>query len=128
MAADAHTRILLVDDDGPVRGLIRRILPASAFEVIEAESMEGALARVATETSPVDLLLTDVVMAGGMGPELGRRLRERWPGLPIIYMSGYDRTMVARHGVVPDDRFLTKPFAPQRLRSAVHDALGWPPP
>jgi DNA-binding response OmpR family regulator len=128
MTHDARTRILLVDDDGPIRGLIRRILAPAAFELLEAESMDSALARVSSEPSPIDLLLTDVVMTGGMGPELGRRLRERWGGLPIIYMSGYDRTVVARHGVVAADAFLMKPFTAESLRAAVDDALGRPPP
>jgi len=119
-----HPRILVVDDDAPVRTLVRRILVPRLFDLLEAESLDAALALVSNGAPPVDLLLTDVVMPRGTGPALAVRLHEKWPGLPVLYMSGYPRDTLAKHGLTAEDAFLLKPFTPQTLREGIARLLG----
>ena len=71
-----------------------------------------------------DLLLTDVIMPGMDGKELHGHLEARRPGLPVLYMSGYSRDVIAQHGVLDDEiRYLQKPFTVRDLLQSVRDAL-----
>ncbi len=115
-------RILLVDDEADVRGLTRRRLEAEGFTVIEAGSGAEALALLG-DGGEVDLLLTDVVMPGMTGPELARRVDERLPGLPVLYISGFAEDPAIQDADVADLRFLAKPFEAHQLRAAVQGAL-----
>jgi PAS domain S-box-containing protein len=111
-------RLLLVEDEPAVRRLVTRMLERHGYEVLVAEDGEEALAHAAGGGEPVDLLVSDVVMPGMSGPDLARRLRESWPGLAVLFVSGYPRDF--RPGNAPDDdAFLSKPFSQQQLLRAV---------
>ncbi|MBT4489328.1 MAG: PAS domain S-box protein [Rhodospirillaceae bacterium] len=103
--------ILAVEDDAGLRELIEDMLQDLGYAVIVAGT--GRLALDILSTTPrVDLLLTDVVLPGGVsGPELAQAaLRER-ADLKVLYMSGYTQDAIARHGRLdPDLELLTKPF------------------
>jgi DNA-binding response OmpR family regulator len=72
----------------------------------------------------VDLLVTDVVLPEMSGEELAERMRELQPGLPVLYVSGCDDEIVARHGVVESHTpLLQKPFDTQALLARVREAL-----
>lgn len=76
------------------------------------------------EVARVDLLLTDVIMPGMSGIELGTKLRETNPGLPILYMSGYTASALEHHGPIgAGETFIQKPFTPESLGSAIRRAL-----
>jgi two-component system cell cycle sensor histidine kinase/response regulator CckA len=63
-------------------------------------------------------------MPGGSGPELTRRLVERWPALKVIYMSGYTEEAIAHHGVLdPGIAFLHKPFTAETLERKIREVL-----
>ncbi len=114
--------LLVVEDEASVRELAVRLLRASGYEVIEAAGGEEALE--ALDEGPVDLLLTDVVMAGMSGRELAERLTASRPELPVLFMSGYTDDIVVRHGVARDGRsFLPKPFTRETLLRAVSEAI-----
>ncbi len=119
----AAATILVVDDERPVRELIRSILSASGHRVLVAESGSDALVLSLDEEGPIDLLVTDVAMPGLSGPELVERIRVRRPDLPVIYVSGYPGD-----GIPQDrsSRFLPKPFAPDDLLRRVHETLQAP--
>ena len=119
-------RILLVDDDASMRGVVRRMLRTTACELLEAESLSAALKVAAKATGPVDLLLSDVVMPHGNGPTLAARLREQWQELRVLYMSGYDRQTLNARGLLGETPVIIKPFTPQVLREAVQLALAGP--
>ena len=119
--APSTPTVLVVDDDPQVLRVVRRILGGQALIMIEAESLTSAIALAAT-TTRIDLLLTDCVMPGGSGVEVARRLRETWPDLRVLYMSGYDAERFLEQGVAPD-RFVRKPFSVPALREAVGRAL-----
>jgi len=115
--------ILLAEDEAPVRTLARILLERSGYTVVEAGSPAEAEQRA--ETMPtIDLLLTDVMMPGGTGPELFRLLSARRPSLRALFMSGYaepdlfDRAAVAHAGA-----FLAKPFSRDELIRRVREAL-----
>jgi CheY-like chemotaxis protein len=73
----------------------------------------------------VDMLLTDVIMPGGMrGPDLAREVRKRRRRMKILYMSGYTEHMALRNGMVePDVPLLTKPFQKRELAAKVRAVL-----
>ena len=79
-------RILVVDDDGAIRGAIRKVLTLEGFEVIEA--MNGRDAIASYREQPVELVITDIWMPDKDGLEVIRELRQISPDLPMIAMSG----------------------------------------
>jgi len=123
-------RVLVVDDEGLVRSLLRRALEAEGFEVVEAASGDEALARLpAAESAPeVDAVLLDLTMPGSDGGVVLRKLRARHPALPVALMSGYapeDATRALR-GQHPD-AFLEKPFRLEDLLGVLRRMLGAAP-
>jgi CheY-like chemotaxis protein len=121
-----HETILLVEDDEAVRDTIGHELVVLGYKVIEAGNGPEAL-RVAEEQPRrrIDLLLTDVVMPEMDGCTLAARLRERQPGLKVIFSSGYARD--AALGQSPrrnGDGFLPKPYNTAALVHTICDVLG----
>jgi DNA-binding response OmpR family regulator len=123
MTEIAPIRILVVDDESAVRRIVRRILSAPPFEVLDADGVQPALDLASQMSDPVDLLLTDVVMPGGTGASLADALRAKWAGLRVLFMSGYTRDAMAMQGVAAEEAFLAKPFTPETLRDGVRRAL-----
>ncbi|MDB4905745.1 MAG: Blue-light-activated protein [Gemmatimonadetes bacterium] len=104
-------RLLVVDDEAPLRMALARLLGRRGYEVMEADSGAVALQLLAEPGNEVDVVLTDVFMPGMGGRELAERLAEQRPGLPVVFMSGYTADEVLRRGLM-DARtpFLQKPF------------------
>jgi two-component system, cell cycle sensor histidine kinase and response regulator CckA len=117
--------ILLVEDDAAVRRLARRVLDRRGYRVLEAASGADALAVWEAEPGRVDLLLTDLVMPGGMsGHELARELCARQPALKVIYTSGYTDDIVNRRlRLDPGSDLLQKPYPAHQLAIAVRRCL-----
>ena len=115
--------ILLAEDEAPVRALARVILQRAGYTVIEAATPAEAEAR-SLSMPTIDLLLTDVVMPGGTGPELFRRLSARRPTLRVLFMSGYaERDLFDRAAVTHTGAFLPKPFSKDELIARVRETL-----
>jgi CheY-like chemotaxis protein len=113
---EASRTILVVDDDATVRLLLQRLLTEAGYEVTSATSGLEALQAALEAQPPVDLAITDIRMPHMDGWELARRLGERWPGLPILYLSGYTSELSR----LPQSEktaaaFLRKPFDPDEL-------------
>ena len=116
--------VLVVEDEVLVRDLCARLLEAEGYTVLVAESGTEALGLLERHAARVRLVLTDVAMAGIGGRELGRRLGEIRPGLPVLYMSGYPVDEVVRRGLLQEHQpFLQKPFVPAALADAVRSLL-----
>ncbi len=117
--------ILIVEDEAPVRVLSRKVLEREGYQVIEADSGPSALQLWQTHRHQVDLLLTDMVMPGGLsGYELAEQLRADKPGLKVIYNSGYTDDMLGDNSPLRDNpNFMEKPFAPQKLLQQVRNCL-----
>jgi CheY-like chemotaxis protein len=122
-AAQPGAIILLVEDEPAVRAVAARSLELGGFRVLQASGGAAALELMDGREQP-DLVLTDMMMPGIGGAELGRRLRERWPELPILFMSGYSVEDLRRQGAIGLERvMLQKPFTPEGLVRSVTAAL-----
>ena len=124
-AAGGTERVLLVEDEAPVRDYARRVLENGGYEVLEAGSGEGALRIATAERGTIHLLLTDVVMPGMGGPELSSRVTGLRPSIRTLFISGYGRPALERRGALSGATpLLGKPFDGAELLSAVRAVLG----
>lgn len=115
--------ILVVDDDDPVRVMLARLLRTHGYRVLQAA--HAAEARAIIESQPVDLVVSDIVMPGESGIELRRSLAERFPGLPVILISGYSAEGPAEFAArTPRTLFVQKPFAAEPFLRLVESVLG----
>ena len=118
----APITVLLVDDDDQVRGFCRSLLTANGFTVLEAHNGLEALLTSVQQHGAIDLLMTDLVMPGISGIELGRTFNQLWPAVNVLYMSGSGRE-TAGDPLPADSVFLPNPFAPDALVKAIGSAL-----
>jgi PAS domain S-box-containing protein len=121
--ARGHETVLLVEDERAIRDLLTRALTRQGYQVIAAEDGEAALAAAAAHPGEIDLLLTDVVMPRMRGPEVARRLRERAPALPVLFMSGYTAEDTLEGGTLALSEFIAKPFTTDDLGRRVRALL-----
>ena len=117
--------VLVAEDEESVRMLVDTVLTTAGFRVLLASSGVEAAEMLATLDTPIDLLITDIIMPGMIGPDLARLALERFPQARVLYITGY-----ATHSAVPagflqaDDALLQKPFLPEQLLAKVHERLG----
>ncbi len=113
--------VLLVEDDGEVRRWVASALEALGYRVLQATDAGAALELLESPPAQrIDLLLTDVVLSGGMtGRELAEALAARRPGVPALFTSGYPREGRAARESVD----LEKPYELERLASLVRSAM-----
>ena len=126
-AAGGAEMILLVEDESAVRSLLTQVLQRHGYNLIVAEHPEAALAMAAARTGRIDLIISDVVMPGGTGPELVETLRATQPRLRALFISGYADALLSKHGGLPRDaHFLQKPFTAIDLLIKVRQILTLP--
>jgi CheY-like chemotaxis protein len=116
----------VVDDEDSVRRLACRMLTWTGFQTLEARHGREALAAIEEHAGPVHLVLTDVKMPGMTGRELGRHIEQRWPGKPVLYMSGFASEVFGGGLLEPGDPFLAKPFSQDDLAAKVRGLLHSP--
>ncbi|MCK6439720.1 MAG: ATP-binding protein [Planctomycetes bacterium] len=116
--------ILLVEDEALVRDFATLALTSQGYTVLAASSAEMAL-ELAHDYGPlVRLMVTDVVMPGMSGTELARKLTARFPGLRVLFMSGYTENAIVHHGVLANGiNFLQKPLSATALCAKVRQVL-----
>jgi DNA-binding NtrC family response regulator len=116
--------LLLVEDDESVRAFLTRVLERHGYRVIAAEHQAAALSLVHAHSAMIDLVIADIVMPGGTGPELVRALHEVQPGVPALYISGYADAVIAQQATSPKARhFLQKPFTAPELLTRIRQIL-----
>jgi signal transduction histidine kinase len=117
--------VLLVEDDAKVRLSVAEQLRTLGYRVIEAANGPAALGELEAGTQPFDLMLTDVVMPGGLhGDALAAAVAERWPQVKVVFMSGYtDNSNELRGRLDPDVLLLDKPFHRRDLAQLLRLAL-----
>lgn len=123
--AGGHETILVVEDEPGLRSMVRLALGSRGYQVLEASDAPAALQLWKQHRSRVDLVLTDMIMPGGMtGSQLIETLRKDQPGLKAILMSGYPGEVASfEKNLRPGDRMLAKPFGPLTLARAVRECL-----
>lgn len=116
--------ILVVEDDADLRTMAISMLRSLGYLTLEAGTAKIAL-EILRETTGVNLLLTDMVLPGGMnGRALADWAREQNPNLPVLYMSGYTKDAIIHQGRVDEQvQLLEKPFRRADIASAVRKAL-----
>ncbi len=116
--------ILVVEDEPQVRSIVRGILTRAGYTVLEAEHGAAALELCHRATTPIQLVLTDVVMPVMSGRELVERLATVLPGAKVLFMSGYTDDTVVHHGVLDQGiAYLQKPIVPDALTKKVREVL-----
>ena len=117
--------ILLVEDEEGVRSLIQLVLRRSGYTVLEAHNAEDALKICEGTTTPIHLLLTDLVLPRMTGRELAERIGSLRQGIRTLFMSGYTDDEILKHGVL-DSRtaFLQKPFSMESMLQKIREVLG----
>lgn len=122
--AQQQTTILLVEDDGDVAPILVEMLEEEGYRVLSAASAREALALCDRHPGPIDLLVTDVVMPLMTGTQLADLLSARYPGLRILFVSGFgDVSAGCARTAVSKVRCLPKPIGGSRLIAAVQSML-----
>jgi two-component system cell cycle sensor histidine kinase/response regulator CckA len=120
---EAAKRVLVVEDEEVVRGLVRQVLEGQGYVVLVAQDGQEAIELAGRNT--IDVLLTDLTMPNVGGREVAERLRETQPGLKVVYMSGYVEDGLTG-ALPPATSFLGKPFTFSELTETVRHLLTSP--
>ena len=120
----AETTILVVDDDAMMHPLVGRTLRNEGFHVWAASGANAARQVLGRIPGALDLVLSDVAMPGGMGPQLAADIRKAHPSVRLLYMSSYSRKDLLGHGIdLGKEDLLAKPFMPAELIARVGASL-----
>jgi CheY-like chemotaxis protein len=119
--------ILVVEDEEVVLTMVTRFLWEHGFRTLEARNGAEALHLAKLSRAHLSLVITDVMMPVMDGRELGRRLAQELPELPVLYISGYVAGDVFNRDGPTASSFLRKPFTDDELRLKVLDLLGASP-
>jgi len=116
--------ILVVEDEGLLRKLIRTSLQSLGYEALDASCPKEALRIAREHAGRIHLLMTDIIMPEMNGRELARRVEELRPGIRCLFTSGYTDDTIARRGVLEAGiHFLAKPFTLQTLSESIRETL-----
>jgi signal transduction histidine kinase/ActR/RegA family two-component response regulator len=117
--------LLVVEDETPLRELVVNILELCGYKIFQAVNGLEALQIWSEQKGKIDLLLTDMVMPGGIsGRQLAERLQAEDPELKVIYTSGYSPGMAGKDiALLEGWNFLAKPYPPSRLAQVVRECL-----
>jgi two-component system cell cycle sensor histidine kinase/response regulator CckA len=115
-------RILLVEDEEPVRMVAERALARAGYTITTAADGEEGLEKF--RAGDFDLVVSDVVMPTMDGPAMAREIRKAAPSLPILFMSGYAEDHLRREIDMENMHFIPKPFSVQQISEKVGAVLG----
>jgi two-component system, cell cycle sensor histidine kinase and response regulator CckA len=117
--------VLVVEDDDSVRIPTTEFLKMEGFKILQARTGPEAIQVVQRNRSPLDLLITDIVMPGMSGPEVAEKLIEMHPDLKVLFMSGdVDKAAAWNDFAKSGHAMLEKPFRLNMLNDKIHDLLG----
>jgi CheY-like chemotaxis protein len=124
-AVRGNETILLVEDEPQVRSLTRSMLARQGYRILDAASGADALELASEIETPIDLLLTDIVMPQMSGLELAKKIDAVRPGMKVLFMSGYTDSDVVKQGIITAETpFIRKPFTSTTLHAKVREVLG----
>jgi CheY-like chemotaxis protein len=124
MAGGGTESILVAEDEPAVRAIIARALREYGYAVIEARDGYHALELAEAAATPPDLVIADVVMPGMGGKQLAAALQTRWPGILVLFTSGYTGFDAAQRGLLDEGKeFMQKPLEPESVATRVRQIL-----
>src|SRR5271157_986922 len=116
--------VLLTEDEQDVREIAREFLESGGYKVVEAKDASDAIELARQHNGAIDLLVTDMVMPGMTGQELAVHLQREYPGLCVVFMSGYsEHAATEMANADPTVRLLSKPFSRGALLRTVRESL-----
>ena len=116
--------ILIIGAAGMIGRKLVQSLMARGYRVLQARDGKEALRLAADHAGAINLMVTDVVMPGMSGSDLRSRMIAEYPGLRVIFMSGYTSDAIVRNGVIQQEcDFLPKPFTLSMLTRKVREVL-----
>jgi two-component system, cell cycle sensor histidine kinase and response regulator CckA len=119
--------VLVVEDEGAVRQLAKRVLEQRGYHVLEAATGADAERIASDRMGPIHLLLSDVIVTDSNGRKIADQILASRPDMKVVFMSGYTDEDVRQHGVLDSNSpFLEKPFTPDLLARKVREALDTP--
>jgi two-component system, cell cycle sensor histidine kinase and response regulator CckA len=120
-----RAHLMLVEDDELYRKSLELFLGRRGYDVLLAGSSEEALGLIERLESPIDLLITDVMLPGLDGYYLSEMMQSQYPDIITIFISGYPQEEMLANNVLPEGvRFLQKPFSPGTLAQMIERLLG----
>jgi CheY-like chemotaxis protein len=122
-----HETVLVVEDDDRLRFIVRRILEDAGYGVVVARGSGDVPQMLREMSSGPDLIVSDVVMRNGSGPQVVAELAAAGATARVLYMSGYEDATLVRRGLIQAGTpYLAKPFTADALLRAVRDVLDGP--
>jgi PAS domain S-box-containing protein len=115
--------VLLVEDEKDVRLLVRHVLEANGYCVLEAKDGASALEVCGRHGGGISMMITDVVMTGMSGRELANRLLVSRPGMKVLFISGYAYDPAGCNLDIDPGSFLQKPFLPEQFLFKIRELL-----
>ena len=116
--------VMVVEDDGMVRDMTVAMLESVGYKVLPAETPQDALEYCKSNRTPIDLLITDVVMPELSGAELRDKILQMRPGIKVLFISGHAGDVIAHHGILDEGiNFIRKPFSMNDLAQAVRNVI-----
>ena len=117
--------VMVIEDQDFVRGYVQHALLAYGYRVVPASGVNSAMRVVESAQQRPDIILTDVVMPDGNGIDLADRIRDHWPGIPILFMSGYmeQAPEIAGGKQSAPLEFIQKPFTADQLAAKIREML-----
>ncbi len=122
LRAQQGETVLVVEDDPAVRLLVIDVLQMLGYQTLEAADGNAAI-RILESATAVDMLVTDVGLPGMNGRQLADVARQQYPGLPVLFMTGYARQAASSDFLEPGMDMISKPFNLDALAKRVSDML-----
>jgi PAS domain S-box-containing protein len=123
-AAGGTETILLVEDEPTILRMTRMMLERKGYRVLSAATPTEAVEKAKNHSGPIDMLMTDVVMPEMNGRDLSGKITDLYPGIRLLFMSGYTANVIAHHGVLDDGlAFIQKPFSMAEMAAKIREVL-----
>jgi len=123
-AAGGTETILLVEDEPTILRMTLMMLEKKGYNVLFAATPVEAVEKATHHLGPIDMLMTDVVMPEMNGRDLAAQITALYPGIRLLFMSGYTANVIAHHGVLDDGvAFIQKPFSMAEMTEKVRVVL-----
>ncbi len=123
-ATGGTATLLIAEDDGTVRVLLRRMLEGAGYRILEASTGEDAIRTYYQDSDRIELLILDVVMPDRNGKDVYDEIRGMHPNIKALFISGYTADIIHKKGIFdPALDFLRKPLSEEELLRKVHEIL-----